>query len=144
MGCVGTYWDDVLLLSEIMFYREAICEERPVIIDGLMGMQEYGSNNADVQCLQRDVSQNTKLALGWGRMNTFCSVCKIGPVGPTWTHPGLFNKIQGGLWMACWPLCPWGGGLMTALRIPEPSQACDSANVSQVAEYPSNALNPVK
>ena len=39
---------------------------------------------------------------------------------------------------------------MTALRIPEPSQACDSASVSQVAEYPSNsgiissALNPVK
>ena len=66
-----------------MFYREAICEERPVIVDGLMGMQEYGSNNANVQCLQRDVSQNTKLALGWGRMNTFCSVCKIGSVGPT-------------------------------------------------------------
>jgi len=54
-----------------MFYREAICEERPVIVDGLMCMQEYGSNNADVQCLQRDVSQNTKQALGWGRMNTF-------------------------------------------------------------------------
>ena len=33
---------------------------------------------------------------------------------------------------------PLQWGLMTALRIPEPSQPCDSANVSQVVEYHSN------
>ena len=61
-----------------------------------MCMQEYGSNNADVQCLQRDVSQNTKQALGWGRMNTFwfASVYKIGPVGTTWTDCLTKSKVD--------------------------------------------------
>lgn len=39
-----------------MFYRETVWEEGSVIIDGLMCSQEYGSNNADVQSPQKDVS----------------------------------------------------------------------------------------
>lgn len=99
-----TYWGDVLLLSEIMFYREAICEERPVI-DGLMCTQEYGNNNTDMKCLWKDVSH----LCNWrGSVNTSRSdsAYRIRPVGPTWTGPSLFHKIKNGRWMICWPPCP--------------------------------------
>uniref|UniRef100_A0AC11E409 Thrombospondin type 1 domain containing 4 n=1 Tax=Ovis aries TaxID=9940 RepID=A0AC11E409_SHEEP len=57
-----------------MFYREAICEERPVIVDGLTCTQEYGSNNADVQCLQRD-SIGCDDYLGSDKVVDKCGVC---------------------------------------------------------------------
>lgn len=54
---------------------------------------------------------SVKQEVGGERMKTFWSdsARRIWPVGPTWTDPGLLNKIKSGLWMVCWALCPWSG-----------------------------------
>lgn len=84
-------------------------------------MQTYGT------CRKMSI----KREVGGERMNTFWFdfACRIWPVGLRWTDPGLLNKIKSGLWMVYWPLCPLRCVLTIALRIQEPTQAYDSANM---------------
>lgn len=84
---------------------------------------------------------SVKREVGAESLNTFWfdSACRIWPVGPAWTDPGVFHKIKSGFWMVRWPLCPLRCGLMIALRIREPTQTCDfSKHVSQVLESQSD------
>lgn len=60
-----------------------------MIIDGLMCTQEYGSNKAEVQYLQKDVNQNKGAKLNSSDLKSD-PAHRIQSVGPTWIDPQLF------------------------------------------------------
>lgn len=95
-------------------------------------LQEYGSNSADLECLQNDVSQWELGGEGWTPSDLTLPVW-FDPQDPHAQGPGLFNKIRSGLLMVFRPLCPWE--VVWWLEFKKQHKPVFRKHVSQVLEF---------